>query len=464
MRAILFSLPFLFDLLSALATQPLPPCVHLIVRGGGSLNIEQTNRYEIFPQVAASKKGDKLDITLTNGVTHQLKVRDLKSITFTGDAKVTCLSPLKFSTLTLHSLNASINLKLVAEELNLHIQNSSKATLEGQVDSFVLKARESAHFQGLGLSSERAEVDLAGDTKSALGRSKLLQGAAQSRAQCIHLVAEDCQLSQLEGAKIREIPDWDATTSPLWKTRAWMPLDIRREVEPYLLPYDHPIRATLDQMLSVAPRPNSSKRIWSKRFRRNFSRSNLVAADPRFEGHLLKSYTDDVKLVIGKNQVPPWKFLLERRLKGALAINEYLESHPLCGKYIAPAPRKWLFPLPKIAENTSMNAYIFSRYFGHPQENEFVLVAEFHDIRRDQSGYASATRNNQREENIAIRNFIEDLKIGDAHSNNFCRDIRTGKWILVDTESVFELIDKPYNKRNPPPGLRRMVRRKPLGK
>lgn len=118
---------------------------------------------------------------------------------------------------------------------------------------------------------------------------------------------------------------------PLLPSEAW------EAAQPYLLPEDHPIKASLDAIFPtsaplLSTRALKKRGFWDVTVRRS---GIIVAAHPHLEGYRLKIYLHDF-------HAPEWGLFLTR-IRGAEVIRETIRRHHL-QPYLK-VPHKWLYPV-----------------------------------------------------------------------------------------------------------------------
>lgn len=148
--------------------------------------------------------------------------------------------------------------------------------------------------------------------------------------------------------------------SPYVDDEAW------KEVQPYLLPYNHPIRKNLDRIFSKSRATETKESLQKAGFKILSSRGNhvLPVKHKAIKGYLLKVYTDKAKPGYHANAIDWKKFL--KRIHGAQMIRQAIAKNAAYSKHFVVA-KKWLYPLPKSPE-----AQIRSGY----KRRNFVLVVE----------------------------------------------------------------------------------------
>lgn len=136
------------------------------------------------------------------------------------------------------------------------------------------------------------------------------------------------------------------------------PYDVSDEswqaVQPYLLPYNHPIRKILHQIFSE-PRPLLSSKNMKRAGFFNYTPSDkgiIVTGHPRLNGYLIKAYLDTCYL-------PDWKLWIQR-IVGANLIRHSIEE--MGYSVIMKAPKKWIYPLPRTQKPPSGEGYFPKGY------------------------------------------------------------------------------------------------------
>lgn len=125
-------------------------------------------------------------------------------------------------------------------------------------------------------------------------------------------------------------------------------------VQPYLLPYHHPVRKVLDGIFSSS-RPLLSSKNMRKAGFFNFTPSDkgvIVSGHPRLRGYLIKAYLDTCYLT-------EWKLWIQR-IVGVNQISESIEQ--LGYSSIMKAPKKWIYALPSSQPPPSGNEYYPKHY------------------------------------------------------------------------------------------------------
>jgi hypothetical protein len=143
-----------------------------------------------------------------------------------------------------------------------------------------------------------------------------------------------------------------------------IPMSIWEAVTPYLIPEDHPMKNSLDEIFSAKRRvvhsSDTLKKAGFKNTRPGKWTSTIVAKHPKLTGYLVKMYTDDQK-----NKIDWAKFL--DRVRGSKAVQEAVDAHDWHDLF--KVPQKWIYLIP---ENPAPPA-------GRPRKN-FILLVEDMDL------------------------------------------------------------------------------------
>lgn len=124
----------------------------------------------------------------------------------------------------------------------------------------------------------------------------------------------------------------------------FVPAEIRKEIEPYLLPSNHPVKPVLDQIFQASRVTLNSNSLKKAGFEILFSqpRSYIrVVSHPKLLGYLLKINLDsELRL---KKDLPEWKWFI-RRCEVAEIIQKVIKTKKL--KYFK-VPKKYIYVLPE---------------------------------------------------------------------------------------------------------------------
>lgn len=197
-------------------------------------------------------------------------------------------------------------------------------------------------------------------------------------------------------------------------------------VQPYLLPYTHPIRKKLDKIFADADVLSSKKKFNSHHFfapHWKGGRRTVVAKHIAIKGYLFKLFLDDQEVI------DEWKPLM-RRIQGARAIGAMIEERGW-GK-IFKVPGKWLYPL-------QSDKRLQSTLGSH-----FVLVVENVKKHAPETNWKLWKKGNLKEPFLKkLYTLLSTLGLKDSvYIDNipFCKD---GRLVFLDTEH-FEAFPVPY--------------------
>lgn len=143
--------------------------------------------------------------------------------------------------------------------------------------------------------------------------------------------------------------------SPYVESALW------NDVQPYLLPLDHPVKPILDKIFrrSRATASLTAMRRAGFSFEDPRTADRLIAAKhAKLKGYLIKTFTDAQTMVTHEG------YLWIQRIKGAKLIQESLNRHHF--NKIMKVPKKWIYPLPTDPPPLQ----------GNYCRRHFVLVAE----------------------------------------------------------------------------------------
>ena len=123
----------------------------------------------------------------------------------------------------------------------------------------------------------------------------------------------------------------------------YIPSGLWNDVQPYLLPENHPAKAALDKIFKKSRATASliAMRKAGFKFENPRTLNRLVAAKhSSIKGYLVKAFTDEQTMV--SNEGYHWI----QRINGARIIQESIDRHG-CNWFMK-VPKKWIYPLPTI--------------------------------------------------------------------------------------------------------------------
>lgn len=194
------------------------------------------------------------------------------------------------------------------------------------------------------------------------------------------------------------------------------PEDVWTAMQPYFLPYNHPIKHKLDRFCSQHRVLASKSSLEKAGFTDPESGSDTnayVMKHPRMPGYVFKAYTDRQSINDGDR--------LLRRLLGAAAVQNTLDTYGF--NHLIKVPKKWIYPLPPGPS---------AKKGSHPKH--FMLVAQDVGV-LSRGGNAYEWKNSMDYELLtAIYIVIQDNRMIDSiriSNIPFCYD---GKVAFIDTE------------------------------
>lgn len=211
--------------------------------------------------------------------------------------------------------------------------------------------------------------------------------------------------------------------------------EIWREVQPYLLPVNHPIKPILDEItkgVRVTANYDELTKAGFRLIRPATRKKMLVLSHARIGGYLVKTYLDVHNLFKQEG------FLWKRRVEGALLIQSTLNKYGY--NHIFKVPKKWIYPLHLQAPGTrAANNY----------PKHFLLIVENMDVYDRPNNIARYKSKTTHEILDALYRVVSEDKLFDSlflDNIPWCKD---GKIAFIDTE-YFNAVKKKikYKKLN----------------
>lgn len=185
------------------------------------------------------------------------------------------------------------------------------------------------------------------------------------------------------------------------------------DVEPYLLPEDHPIKLELDSIFSVNCIANGVE-LYKAGFR-CYNHSNpkkvTVGKHPKLKGYIVKLFLDNQPVDI---EWPHWI----KRIEGARLIGKMIEEKAYTASF--KVPRKWIYCIPCKNETPSGRHFILIA-----EDMEIVSIAENLSQWKNQATY---------EEIYMFWDLLATCGLFDSvyiDNISYCKD---GMYAFVDTE------------------------------
>lgn len=205
------------------------------------------------------------------------------------------------------------------------------------------------------------------------------------------------------------------------------------QVQPFLLPLDHPAKQVLDLIHKKIRMTTSFETIILAGFRviRENSRGMIVAEHPKMPGYLIKTVLDDDRVA-----KPDW-VLWHRRALGAAFIEANIEKNHF-EKWLK-VPKKWLYPIPNECKPRQGQGI-------YPKQ--FILVVEKMDVYDHKQNKKKYRHEMTREKLKALYTVLTEERLYDSmfiDNAGFCKD---GKMAFIDTEYYHDKRALKYEKLN----------------
>jgi len=199
------------------------------------------------------------------------------------------------------------------------------------------------------------------------------------------------------------------------------------ELEPYFLPYDHPIRSKLDRIFSkrVTASPITFEQAGFAKVKLRKPTNIVIGLHPALEGYVIKAYLDTQ---------PPlceWENWI-KRIMGARAIASCIKRYGLRDCVV---PRKWIYPLPHKPYPNLDNASL---------RKNFILVVEDMNILSNKSNLNAYKKKMSRPLLDQIFTIVKEEGLIDSLYPDNMPFTRSGKIAFIDTEH-FHLSPVNYN-------------------
>jgi hypothetical protein len=200
--------------------------------------------------------------------------------------------------------------------------------------------------------------------------------------------------------------------NPFVKDSTW------ENVQPYLLPADHPVKPILDKLFSLRRVTTSHQAMKELGFSYKPPRTNqhlTAAKHPKLKGYLIKIFLDTQDLKGREQDI--WM----HRIQGAQVIEKSIQAHHY--EHLMKVPKKWIYPLPG-QPSSQAGAY----------RQNFILVVEDMDIYKYRKNKEQYLKSMTKEMIDALYIIIaENLLIDSIYIDNipFSTD---GRIAFIDTE------------------------------
>jgi hypothetical protein len=180
-------------------------------------------------------------------------------------------------------------------------------------------------------------------------------------------------------------------------------------LEPYFLPFDHPLKSELDHLFGKRKCPLSKAALSAAGFNVHTRTALHIALiqHPRWKKYMIKAYLDE-QIAIHEE-----KRLVER-IRGALAIQQCIKKHDFTGFCV---PKKWIYPLPQ-----------------KKGRKNFILIVEKMDLQSpSDNAYAFKHKLSKSKIEALYTILSEEGLIDSVYIDNIPFD-RSGRICFIDTE------------------------------
>jgi hypothetical protein len=196
-----------------------------------------------------------------------------------------------------------------------------------------------------------------------------------------------------------------------------VPEDIWEQLNPYLLPDDHPVKAKLDKLFFKPDLLQSSVLLKKAGFKtsgaRGYSKTQILK-HKKLKNYLIKVFTDD------QIEVVEWEIWM-RRVNGALTIRSAIERNGVQAFF--KVPQKWIYQVPRTGQNF--------------EQKNFVLVVEdmkLYDQRGNNIMWNGLSYINKEKLNALYTLIKEEGLLDSVYIDNIPFSILDDKIAFVDTE------------------------------
>lgn len=197
--------------------------------------------------------------------------------------------------------------------------------------------------------------------------------------------------------------------------------EVWQEVEPYLLPPDHPLKEKLDELFSKERIVTDSESILKAGFEYPASPGLHIQAvkHPLLKGYYIKMHLDSIE---SDTPFEEWKKLIVR-IEGANLIREGIKKFGY--QRFMKVPQKWLYPLPEDSQP-------LPEYLG--RHRNFILIAEDMNILEKRQNHKQWRKRSTVRHLRALSKMVTTFGLRDsclARNIPWCED---NKIAFVDTE------------------------------
>lgn len=197
--------------------------------------------------------------------------------------------------------------------------------------------------------------------------------------------------------------------------------EVYREISPYLLPYGHPVRPTMDAIFNASRVTFNKETLKGAGFTILFSQPRSfikVVQHPALSNLLIKLYLDvDLRM---KQNKPGWSWLV-KRCQGAEKIRKILKKYQVLHFEV---PHKWIYPLsPEPAPPLGLEIQ---------RQLVVLLVDDMHLVSKEEN--LVAWKNFITKKHLDELYLIISLGNGSSYRADNIPFSKSGKFAFIDTE------------------------------
>ena len=200
--------------------------------------------------------------------------------------------------------------------------------------------------------------------------------------------------------------------------------NVWNQVEPFLLPEDHPIKPVLDKIFTQSRATLSIKSMKQAGFINPYPRKwthLIVTRHPEVPGYIFKIYLDAQRYFKGKKEYEHWL----QRIEGVRLIKEEIEDRGW--EHAFKTPIKWIYALP--SEPSPPKEF---------KRKNFILVEEDMEILDTNANYEKWGSDEVTEDLLrAFFTICEELGLHDCAKPDNAPFSKDGKIAFIDTQSFY---------------------------
>lgn len=208
-----------------------------------------------------------------------------------------------------------------------------------------------------------------------------------------------------------------------------------KEIKPYLIPNNHPIKKRLDAIFSQSRVLADWDSLMAAGFSALPPQPNtqiIVAKHPDLPGYVIKTYLDTQAYFRNRPEDYHWI----RRIRGARLIQKYLKKYRY--RNLLKVPKKWIYLLPT-----------HPSFPQHQLQKKTLLIAEDMEIFDEKTNEALWGSEQVTTELLdALYKITTDLGLRDSAKPSNCSFSKDGKAAFVDTE-IYHRNGVRYDKLTP---------------